>query len=245
MNTKDNVNLKKNTNENSNLHTHHRERMRKRFHDGGISAMEDHHILEFLLFYVYSRKDTNGIAHLLLKEFGSLEKVFAATEDELMAIDGIGERGAMLLSLIGQLVNRVHSKPISPGEYLDTDEKAGEYCMEYFRGLNIEKFILICTNTERKILSVDVISEGDHSATTVDIRKILRLVLKNKATSVIIAHNHPGDSPHPSDSDIAITGRILDVLEGIDVEVIDHIVCGERYYVSMDQRGFMAKPRSR
>ena len=234
-----------NTSPKYNIHEGHRERMRTRFKEKGISYLEDHEILELLLYYVYARKDTNNIGHALLRKFGSLEKVFAASEEELLEVEGIGDRASVLIELIGQLVNRVHHKPIPKGKILDDYEKAGQYCMDYFRGLEVEKLILISMDAKNKIINTDVISEGDHSASVVDIRKILRLALKNKAVSVLLAHNHPWDSPNPSDSDIIITGKIVDVLEGIDISVADHIICGDKYYVSMDQRGFIGAPRGR
>jgi DNA repair protein RadC len=84
---------------NKNIHEGHRERMRNRFRDKGLSRLEDHEILELILYYVYARKDTNGIGHNLLKEFGTLEKVFSANEEELLEVEGIGEtKGAKLPS---------------------------------------------------------------------------------------------------------------------------------------------------
>ncbi len=237
MNSKDN--------KKPNIHAGHRKRMRDRFKSKGLSGLEDHEILELLMYYVYAQRNTNDIGHDLLREFGSLEKVFYATEEELLDIKGIGERGATLISLVGQLVNRIHHRPILKGVYLDTEEKTFEYCMDYFRGLKHEKLILISMNTQREVQAVDVISEGDHSASVVDIRKILRLALKNKAAAILLAHNHPEDSPNPSDSDIIITGRVIDVLEGIDIAVADHVICGEEYCVSLEQRGYLGKPHNR
>ena len=98
-------------------------------------------------------------------------------------------------------------------------------------------------NCERKVLGVDVVSNGDHSATVMDIRKILNLALKRKATAVVLAHNHPGDSPHPSDSDIITTTRVISVLEGIDIMVCDHIICNDVSFVSMEERGFLSQQK--
>ena len=192
-----------------NLHAGHRERVRARFLKNGISDFEDYQILEFLLFYVYSRKDTNEIGHALIREFGSLSNVFAATTDELTKVPGVGEKGAALISMIGQLNHRLSFKPIKGGTYLHTCDILGQYCIDYFKNLNTERLILISMNCEHKVLGVDVISDGDHSATVVDIRKILNIALKRKATTVALAHNHPGDSPNPSDSDIVISKKII------------------------------------
>ena len=224
-----------------NIHAGHRERMYSKFMKNGISAFEDHEILEFLLFYVEKRKDTNKTGHALIKEFGSLEKVFSATVDELTRVLSVGEKGAMLLSMIGQLNHRINCKPIKKGTYLNTSQLLGKYCIDYFKNLSTERLVLISMTCDHMVIDVDVISNGDHSATSVDIRKILNTALKRKAAMVVLAHNHPGDSPNPSDSDIIISRKIINVLEGIDILVADHIICNDTTFVSLDERGFLSR----
>ena len=58
-------------NSKENLHAGHRARLRKRFSEGGLDAFEDHQVIELLLFYAIPRRDTNEIAHLLLRRYGS------------------------------------------------------------------------------------------------------------------------------------------------------------------------------
>ena len=53
------------------LHAGHRARLRKRFFEEGLDAFEDHQVIELLLFYAIPRRDTNEIAHLLLRRYGS------------------------------------------------------------------------------------------------------------------------------------------------------------------------------
>lgn len=228
-----------NASENKNIHEGHRKRVREKFLKTGLQNFEDYQLLEFLLFYVYKRKDTNEIGHELMNEFHTLENVFSAPYDELCKIKGVGDSAATLISLIGQMRNRINTKPDTVGKYLPTNEMTGEFCVDYLKNLPHERLILISMNSERKVLGVDIISDGDHSATAVDIRKILKLALKRKAVGVVLAHNHPGDSPHPSDTDIAMTAKVISVLEGIDILVIDHIVCNDTSYASMATRGIL------
>ena len=63
------------------LHTGHRERLRKKFKNNAL--LEDHEILELLLFYVIPRQNTNEIAHRLIRHFGSFRRVFEADLTEL------------------------------------------------------------------------------------------------------------------------------------------------------------------
>ena len=83
-----------------NLHEGHRGRLKERFLEQGIDSFEPHNILELLLFYSIPRKDTNEIAHELLKSFGTLKGVFDADFNDLIKVDGIKENSATLLKLI-------------------------------------------------------------------------------------------------------------------------------------------------
>ncbi len=222
-----------------NIHKGHRERVRKRFLKDGINAFEDHQILEFLLFYVHKIKDTNPIGHALINKFKSLDGVFSASYEELCSVDGISESGASLIMLIGQLRNRISRDTMEKKVRFSTHRDAAEYCMKLFDGLSVEKLFLISLNSMKDVISTDVISEGTCNATTADMRKILEIAMLRKASGVIITHNHPGDSPHPSSSDVAVTTKIINLLESINISVIDHIICSGSDYSSMSERGIL------
>ena len=83
-----------------NIHDGHRKRVRERYMKTGLSGMNEHEILELVLFYSRARGDTNELAHRLINAFGSLSGVFESTPEELMSIPGVGEQTAVLLNLI-------------------------------------------------------------------------------------------------------------------------------------------------
>ncbi len=226
-----------------NEHANHRKRMRSRFFKYGISAFEDHEALEMLLYSAHKIKNTNVIAHDLLKTFGSLEKVLNATKDELCTVENVDNAAACHLMLVGQLINRVSSKPIKKNVCLSSSDVAGQFCIDYFKGLANEVFIVISLDCRRRVLNVDVIGEGDYNSVYVDVRKVVVAAMRNKADMVILAHNHPSDTVHPSDNDIALTNKIITVLEGIDIAVSDHIICNDHSYSSMEERGILTIPR--
>ena len=85
------------------MHEGHRERVKNRFLKEGLDGFEDHQILELLLFFSIPRKDTNELAHTLIKKYGSLSAVFEADPADLMSTPGIGRNSAILLNLIPSL----------------------------------------------------------------------------------------------------------------------------------------------
>lgn len=224
-------------NHNSNIHAGHRERMRKRFLKDGINIFDDYQVLEFLMYYVYKRGDTNPIGHNLINEFKTLEAVFNAEYEELQSVEGIGPSGALLINFIGQLRNKiVYDSMNTHNIKFNTIADIGHYCMDCLRHLNHERLIMLSLNDNRELISRDIISEGVSNATSAEIKTIVSTALKRNASGIILAHNHPGGNSHPSSSDINTTSRIIDSLSGINVSVIDHIICGEFDFSSFYER---------
>lgn len=85
------------------MHSGHRRRMRKRFLDTGGSGFRDHELMELMLYYVIPRGNTNETAHRLIKKFGSISAVLDADRSELLSVGGIGEAGASMIKLMGDL----------------------------------------------------------------------------------------------------------------------------------------------
>ena len=227
-----------------NVHAGHRERMRKRFIDNGITVFDDYQALEFLMFYVHKRKDTNEIGHALINRFKTLERVFDASYRDLLNVEGIGEAGAILINFIGQLRNKIALDSLETKRIkFDNTAIISQFCMEALKNLNHERLILLCLNPSRELLSMDIISEGVANATVVNTRKILEIVLRYNASGVVLAHNHPGGNSHPSDNDIKMTNSLIDLLASMNIALLDHIICGEYDFKSMAESGLLKAPR--
>lgn len=89
------------------IHDGHRKRMRDRFSIGGFSGYQPHEVLEQLLFEAIPRGNTNEIAHMLIKKFGSLNEVFLASKEELMEVKGIGEKSAEFIRSVFPEIGRM------------------------------------------------------------------------------------------------------------------------------------------
>lgn len=126
----------------ANPHTRHRERMRARFLDAGAEILQDHELLEMLLYYAIPRRDTNPIAHRLIERFGRLDKLFAASAAELMQVDGIGENAAVLLKTVFECHRRI-SSACDPNEMFHSFEQIGDYLVKLYTGVETERLMLL------------------------------------------------------------------------------------------------------
>jgi len=213
------------------VHEGHRKRLKMRFIEDGLDSFEPHQILELLLFYSIPRKDTNELAHSLLKKFGSLSGVFEADPKEIANTDGIGENTAVLLSLIPQLSRRYNGDKWREKPELNSSTKAGNYAVSLFDGRTYEAFYIICLDAQNRVNHSALVHEGTINEAPVYPRLLVEAALRHKANSVILAHNHPGGTLKPSRADIEATRTICTALESISIKVVDHIiVCGNQYY---------------
>ena len=220
------------------MHEGHRQRVRERFRLEGLDNFAPHEVLELLLFYARTRGDVNPLAHRLLETFGSLKGVFDAPYEELVKVNGIGPNAAALLKLVPSLTRTYYSSD-ARGMILDTSEKSGEYFLPYYIGQTEEVVRLACLDAGGKVISNQILHRGSANAAEVNIRKIVNIALRNNAMGVILAHNHPGGLPLPSEEDVATTKSIREALIPMGVLLMDHIIVAGQDYVSMARSGII------
>lgn len=222
------------------LHKGHRERLKSRFLKEGLDAFEDHQVLELLLFQAIPRIDTNPVAHLLIKRFGSLSAVLEADPHDLAAVEGVGQSAASFLSMIPQITRRYFLDRVRHVRRpLTTSEAAAEYLVPIMAGRAEEVFYVICLDSQLRVLYPALVSEGTVKDAAVHPRHVVEAAIRHKASSVLLAHNHPGGGTKPSNHDIKLTGRLVQALGSIDIKVVDHvIVAGDQIY-SFAREGVM------
>lgn len=219
------------------IHKDHRARMKARFAKDGLDAFDEHQVLELLLFYCIPRRDTNEIAHNLINRFGSLSAVLDAPQKELEKVEGMGRNSALFLCLLKDLQRYYAIQKSKKEEILKDIEQCGRYLTAHFQGKKNECVYLLCLDAKCKVISCCELEEGNVNAASISIRKIVDMALTKKATSVVLAHNHPSGIALPSAEDIATTKRVAQALQLVDVVLIDHIVVADDDFVSMVHSG--------
>ncbi len=216
------------------MHDGHRQRLKRRFLDNGLSGFYDHNILELLLFYTIPRRDTNELAHTLINTFGSLSGVFDAPYEELIKVEGIGENTASLIKLITPLYGKyLEDKQSKCTKILSSDDAGGYFIAKYIGDNLVETAMLLSLDNKGCVINCDIISKGSVKMAEITSRKIVEIALKNNASSVIMAHNHPGGVAVPSSADVDVTRNLIKMLSTIDINLRDHIIVADNEYFSM------------
>ena len=214
-------------------HENHRARLRERFLKEGLENFNDINALELILFYCIPRKDTNPIAHDLINHFGNLDNVINAKPQELKKIPGIGDGAITFLSLLKQLERYRQIQRKDVGKVMTDLDACGKDLLPYFSGLQNETVYLLCLDAKSKLLCCRKVGEGSVNSANIPVRRIVEIALDANASSVALAHNHPGGLAVPSVEDIQTTRRIAQALLMVDVILADHIVVADEEFVSM------------
>lgn len=219
-----------------NIHKNHRERMRAKFEISGFSGMTDYEILEFLLFYTIAVRDTNPIAHNILDKLHTLDRVFSADINELRTIDGVGEKTALHLKAVGELMLAVRKRALKKGRVLSSAEEISDYLIDFFLSERTEKMYAFFLDKGDRLISYKLLLEGAVDSLPFDEGEIVREAAISRCAGVILSHNHPGGHIEPSYEDIAATAKIAKALGYIHVTLKDHIIIAGGNYFSMREQ---------
>ena len=195
----------------------------RRLRENGADEFTKQELIELLLLYSVSQKDTDDATARLFDYFGSMSEVLEASVMELTHIDGISRNSAVLLSVIPQLARRVQIDH-DLREKVRGMDKIKEFVPKCFIGKTVEHFLLICLDKNMKMIRYDFISKGTVNSSTVDVRKIVHILLATDSVYAVVAHNHPRGSVAPSREDIKATQIIVNALDSIDVRLLDHLI---------------------
>ena len=226
-----------------NEHVGHRARMKQRYLAQGLDGFSDHEALELLLYFAIPRADVNTAAHHLMDRFGSFHAVLDASVEEIKEAEGIGENSALLLRLVKDINRRYLldrqsdvKKPKLAGA-----EEAGRFFLPYFYGIMEERVYAAFLDDDLQLLNCRLLTEGDLNAAQMNVRKLVELALREKATGIIVAHNHPAGQAVPSLEDREATLKLRDALAAVQIRLLDHIIVRGMEYASMKECGHLGR----
>lgn len=125
--------------------------------------------------------------------------------------------------------------------YIKSPDDAMEVARDFLRleEESEEYLYMIGLNTKNKVLGVFEVSHGTVNASIVGVREIFQKALLLNAVSIILMHNHPSGDSKPSRQDIEVTKKAAEAGKILDVEVLDHIIVGDKQYSSLKEKGYL------
>ena len=217
----------------------HRDRLRKRFREGGAEALPDYELLELILFRAIARRDVKPLAKDILARFGSFAETVAASPERLQEIEGVTDAVVTELKIVQAAALRTSQGEVKKRPVLAAMSTVLAYLRSAMAFEDREQFRILFLDRRNRLISDEVQSRGTIDHTPVYTREVLKRALELSASAIILAHNHPSGDPTPSTADIEMTKLIMSVAAKLGVTVHDHIVLGRDGHLSMKTAGII------
>ncbi|UUZ84400.1 DNA repair protein RadC [Paenibacillus sp. P26] len=215
------------------------ERPRERMMQYGATALSNAELLAVLLRTGTYRESAVSLGQRLLRESRGLRSLADMSLQQLTEIKGIGEAKALQIQAGIELGRRMARSSLSDTVTIRSPQDVASLLTEELRYLQKEHFVCLFLNTKNHVIGQETLSMGSLNASIVHPREVFRAAIKRSDASIVCAHNHPSGDPTPSPEDIELTRRLAEAGGIIGIEVLDHIVIGDRGFVSLKELGWL------
>ncbi|WLV23687.1 DNA repair protein RadC [Aciduricibacillus chroicocephali] len=215
------------------------DRPRERLLQYGPGRLSNQELLAILLGSGTRQESVMSLSNRVLLHFDGLKLLNEATIEELKAIKGIGDAKGVLILAALELGKRLNQYRPQEKFFIRSPEDGADYVMEEMRQLKQEHFVALFLDTKNQVLHRQTIFIGSLNASIVHPREVFREAVRRSAASIICIHNHPSGDPAPSQEDIQVTRRLVEAGKMMGIELLDHIIIGDRRFVSLKEKGYV------
>ena len=175
----------------------------------------------------------------LRKDKRGLEGLCNLSFEELIRVPGIGRVKALQIQCIFELAKRMIKSEARKTLCFADPQTIADYYMEDLRHKEQEHLLLLLLDVKSKLLGEKMLFTGSINASIISPREIYLEALKYHAAGIILLHNHPSGDPTPSMADRRATKKIQEAGSLLDIPLLDHIVIGDKQYVSFHEKGYL------
>lgn len=215
-------------------HAGHRKRLIEKLERG---VLQEHEVLETLLFNAVPRKNTNDIAHRLLAEFGSVPAILEAPLSALKSVDGVGDSLAAYLRCVGTFAERYYSEYKERFPLSFEEEEFLAYVRREYTYLPAEVLDCFLLNAKGRILQRKRFSVNAADFASIEPEELTELFMARGVCGVVFVHNHPKANSSPSACDDEMTRKCQWICTLHNVLLCEHIICGEEGVYSYYREG--------
>ena len=206
-----------------------------RMKDVGQTGISDIEILALILRTGGDGESALQLAERILIHYGNMKQLALASFEDLCSIHNVGTAKAAAIKAAFEI--RLRIPPIDKNARLmSPNDIASLFLMEM--GLLEKEELRVCiVDSRNQLMKIDTVYIGTVNTVVIRVGEVFREAIRINGSSIAIIHNHPSGDPKPSANDICFTEEIVRTGRLLDIEVLDHIIIGDRCYTSMKEKG--------
>lgn len=216
------------------------ERPRERLLAQGAAALSDAELLALFLRVGVRGKSAVDLARQMINHFGSLNRLFTATQEDFSSIPGMGPAKYAQLQAVLEMSRRALAEEMKAAGVFSSPRAVRDYLRLHLSGLPHEVFFSLWLDAQNRLIAGEELFRGSLTQTSVYPREVVKMALRYNAAAVVLAHNHPSGVAEPSAADEFLTRELKQALALVDVRVLDHfIVAGQSQPLSFAENGLL------
>jgi len=213
------------------------ERPREKLLSHGANALSDAELLAIFLRTGTPGRSALQIAHDIIDLHGGLVGLLQTDKKSFCDTKGLGPAKYAQLSAILEMARRYETERAQDREFLESPDAVKSVISLHMRQLEHEVFACLFLDNRHRLIRYQAMFTGTINSASVYPREVVKAALAVNAAAVILAHNHPSGVAEPSRADIEITAKLKQALALVEIRVLDHIIVGDGYQVSLAERG--------
>lgn len=198
----------------------------------GISYLSNSELLALIIKSAYRDRTVFELADEVIEKANGFMNLMSLSYEELTSIKGIKKAKALEIMAILEIAKRLSHIDHITRNQLDEPSKIVEWLRFNVGYSQQEEFFVIYMDGKGDILRSEVMYKGNRNSTAVGIDEIIRKAILQKASYILVAHNHPSDNVKPSAADIELTNKLYQSARMVGVPLLDHIIVGKSSYFS-------------
>jgi DNA repair protein RadC len=202
-------------------------RPRERLQTLGAQALSDEELIAIILRSGIPTSNVLEVARNLLVRHRGLGGINRATLGELSQTPGIGPVKALDLKAAIEIGKRLVTLAPEERPQITGPQDIYGLLRSDMAFLEQESVRVVLLNTKNRVLDVRPVSQGSLNSSVVRVAEVFREAVREQAAAIVLTHNHPSGDPTPSAEDVAITRRVVEAGELLDIDVLDHIIIGQ------------------
>lgn len=216
------------------------DRPREKMMEKGATALSDAELLAILIGSGNTEESAVELMRrLLLSCDNNLNSLAKWEVADYSRFKGMGPAKSITVMAALELGKRRKLQSVKERRQIICSKDIYEIFQPVMCDLEREEFWILLLNQAAKLIDKIRISTGGIDGTYADVRTILREALLQRATQIVVAHNHPSGNIRPSQPDKTLTEHIRKAAGTMNIRLIDHVIVCEDAYFSFADEGLL------
>lgn len=203
----------------------------------GFDSLSDVELLSIILKTGIKGINVINLSNSVMNVFHNFNNLMNSVYTDLININGINKAKAVELLAIMEIAKRIQKNKIMDVKTINKPEDIYNNFSIFIKDEKQEIFMVVYLNIKSHIIKYEKLFVGGCNFSVIDVNLIFKKAINYGACKIICVHNHPSGDPTPSKQDILVTKKINMTGELIDIKLMDHIIIGQKNFVSLKKEG--------